>query len=355
MEPIKTPVFNFLPIEKEEWAPKNGQQVQLMYIKDMHKDGDMLLFTQMCDAGYRMGRENVDYDKWNQCVYEDIDYKKYMGDHDMFIDPKIIYENVYEYLYNNYKNIFYYGELSRSRKGFHFIFFFDVIRNKNNRLMCKSIADFIIHKTFNDLGYKGIIEYDGVFDDCSDSFYQPCFMTLIDYKINNECTGQNSIEIINENYYSVKEIYDKLSHKIIKLDKHNTNKNFESNNDWKTEFLFDELNKYKGNYLNHHERYHLFKSIVGLCGIENEDAIQDEWEKCAEQLIEGNGHDKYFYFNEPYKNNWIDWIKRYEDFCYIDKELLEQFGYNIKFINNQKDGNNIKEKTFKTRKTKVYL
>ena len=352
---MTSPVFNFMPIEKEEYAPQCGHQMQLMYIKDMYKKDNYLLFTQMCDCGYRMCRENCDYSKWNQCIYEDVDYKKYIANNESYIDPKILYEKLHEWLYNNYKNVYYYMELSRSKKAYHIIFYFGVQRSKQCRMMCKAIADFIIRKAFEDLGYKYIIDYDGVFDDCSDSFYQACFMTLNDYYINNECDGLNSRLIIDENYYSIKEIYDKLYSKITKLDGHKTNTNNEYNTDWKTEYLFNELNKYKGDYLNHHERYHLFKSIVGLCGIENEDLIYDEWEKCAEQLVEGNEHNTTFYINEPYKNKWIDWIKRNEEYCYIDKELLEQFGYNIKFINNQKDGNNAKEKTFKTRKTKIYL
>lgn len=363
---MKHPVFNFIPIEKEEYAPRGGQKMLLMKIKDMYQKENYLLFTQMCDNGYRMNRENIDYNKWNQCIFEDIDYKKYIANHNEYIEPNVIFENVYEYLHNNFKDILYYGEFSRSRKGFHFIFYFDVARNKNNRLMCKALCDFVIFKAFNELGYADIIEYNEVFDDCSDSFYQPCFMTLINYKINNECTGQNAYDLMNNNYYSVKQIYDKLVNKIIKLDKHTTKNNSSNkhsniqhndynNSKWKTEFLFDELNKYNGEYMNHHERYYLFKSIVGLCGIENEEVIQNEWQKCAEQLVEGHQHTKTFYFNEPYINHWIEWIKKYEEFCYIDKELLEKFGYNVKFINNQNNENNIKEKTNKTRKTKVYL
>lgn len=357
------PAFNFMPIEKEEWAPKSGQQTQLMYIKDMYKKDKCLLFTQMCDCGYRMCRENVDYSKWNQCIYEDIDYKKYMANNESYTDPKILYEKLHEWLYEHYKNVYYYMELSRSKKGYHIIFYFNVMRTKQLRMICKAISDFIVKKAFKELGYEHIIEYDGVFDDCSDSFYQACFMTLNDYHLNNECDGMNSRSIVNDNYYSIESIYNKLYSKTNKLDKHkarsghsvvNNESNSDSNSEWKTEYLFNELNKYNGGYLNHHERYYLFKSIVGLCGIENEELIKNEWENCAEQLIEGNEHNTAFYINEPYKNDWVEWIKKYEDWCYVDKELLEKFGYNIKFIN-QNNGDNIKEKTYKTRKAKVYL
>ena len=85
MENTVRPAFNFLPVPNEESCPHNGRSIQLMYIKDMKPMKDMILFTQMCDAGYRMGRMNEDYSKWNQCVYEDIDYKFYMENHKEFL------------------------------------------------------------------------------------------------------------------------------------------------------------------------------------------------------------------------------------------------------------------------------
>lgn len=346
------PIFNFAHIEKEEFAPHNGTAVQLMYINDMYKLDNMLMFTQMCDAGYRMGRENEDYNKWNQCIFEDIDYKFYISNHDKFIDPNILYEQLYDWLYNNYRNIFYYCELSRHMNSFHYIFYFNVQRTKNNRMMCKSISNFIIHQAFESLGYKDIIEWPKVYDDCSDSFYQPCFITLNNYKINYECDGTNSEKIITDNYFSIKSVYDKLFRKSYKRAKHQSTKN---DNDWETSFEFDNNNSYSGEYLNHHERYYLFKCIVGLCGIDNEEMIEKEWNNCAYQLIEGNNHTTTFYLNEPYNNNWIDWIKRNNEFCYVDKDLLKKFGYDIKFIKIEKDEDTTNKKTNRITKERVYL
>lgn len=331
----------------------------LMYIEDMHKFkfDNYLMFTQMCDNGYRMVRENEDYSKWNQCVFEDIDYKFYIENNkEDHVEPNKLYRQLYEWLYENYKEIFYYCELSRHLNSFHVIFYFNVTRTKNSRMMCKAIADFVIKRAFAELGYKDIIEYPNVFDECSDSFYQGCFITLNDYKINKECTGLNSDKIITDNYFSIKSIYDNLYKKIHKTT-HKTSSANKSDN-WEKEYAFDELNKYCGEYLNHHERYRLFKSIVGLCGIDNEEAIKNEWYNCANQLIEGNNHDHKFYCDEPYRNKWIEWIKRNEEFCYVDTEMLSQFGYDIKFINNLKNEENenkIKEKSKGLRKEKVYL
>lgn len=359
MENTVRPAFNFLPVPNEECCPHNGRSIQLMYIEDMKPMKDMILFTQMCDAGYRMGRINEDYSKWNQCIYEDIDYKFYIENHKEFIEPNIIYEQLYDWLYNNYKDIFYYCEMSRSSKGFHIIFFFDVQRTKNNRMMCKSLTTFIIRKAFKDLGYSDIIEYPKVFDDCTESFYQACFFTLNNYKINKECTGRNSSIIIMNNYYSIKEIYDRLFCKTIKPHK-KVSKDVESNSLWEIEYSLDNAKRYRGAYMNHHERYYLYRSVVGMCGgidniDENEQLINDEWENCAKQLPEGNNHDIAFYINEPTRNNWISWIKSNEEYCYVDNDLMNHFGYDIKYINKDNNENKINKKTNKITKTRIYL
>lgn len=359
---LRQPVFNFLHITDEGSCPKMNTKIQLMYIQDMKKRDNMMMFTQMCDNGNRMCRENKDYNYWNQCVFEDIDYKRYIESHKEFIDPETLYELLYEWLYNNYRDILYYTEMSRSKRGYHIIFSFNVQRNCNNRMMCKALSNFIIHKAFNELGYRYIIEYPKVYDDCSDSFYQPCFLTLNNYKINNEWTGDNTEKYMTDNYYSIKSIYDKLFSKsvnIVKKKDKNSVLDDEYNGKWNIEFTNDNT-IYNGEYLNHHERYFLYRSIVGLCGgieyiDENEDIIRQEWENCAEQLPEGHGHTTYFYIREPHSDKWNDWIKHNETYCYIDEDLLKQFGYTIKYINNKKNENTVKERTSKIKKEKVYL
>ena len=344
------PVFNFMPIRNEENAPKNGTSMMLMYIDDMFRKDDMLLFVQMCDAGFRMGRENEDYYKWNQCVYEDIDYKFYIHDHKDYIEPVKLYKEVCDYLYNNYKNLFYYGELSRHGNSFHFIFYFKVVRNKNNRMMCKAAADFLIRKAFNDLGYTDIINYPKVFDDCSDSFYQACFMTLNNYMLNKECDGSGAEKLMTDNYYSIKDIYDRLFNKQVKKERKQSAGIYNGKEDW--EILFQGNNiSYKGPYMNHHERWYLFKSLAGLF---DKEKLKEEWENCAEQLPEGNNHTKMFYMNEPTKNNWYRLVDGNE---YIDSDLLKQFGYDVKFINksNKVYEDKAKKGTTAIKKEKVYI
>lgn len=341
------PAFNFTFVHDSTSLPRNGTQVMLMYLEDIKEREGSMMFLQMCDAGYRMGHENEDYKHWNQCIFEDIDYKDYIELHkDSYIEPLAIYERLWNWLYNNYKDIIYYGELSKSKKGFHFIFFFNVQRTKNNRLMCKSLTNFIIHKAFEECGYKDIIEANGVYDNCTNSFYQPCFLTKNNYKMNNECTGKGSDKIILENYYSIKNIYEKLDKKkYVKKESNNQNKD-----KWLIEYEESEDIIYKGKYLNHHERWNLFDYLSGLCG-NDEDKLYEEWVNCARQLPEGNGHDTNFYINEPYKNHWD---KKRDSNNYIDAELLKQFGYNIKFINkNYEDKTN--KKTNKIRKERIYL
>lgn len=362
------PVFNFMPITNQDSCPRSGTRLMLMYIDDMHTYDNMLLFTQMCDAGYRMVRDNEDYTKWNQCVYEDIDYKKYIEDNEHSIEPDVLYAQLYDWLYENYRDILYYTELSRSGKGYHIVFYFAVQRTKNNRMMCKALTTFIIRKAFHELGYGYIIDYPGVFDDCTDSFYQACFFTLNNYNINNDCTGRNSEQMITDNFYSVKSIYDKLfsktvkhAKKVRKINKDSIVENeHEHDNEWDVEYCCDDTITYHDEYINHHERYYLFRSIVGMCGNkesidENIDLIKEEWEHCARQLPCGNGHDTAFYVDEPYRNNWISWIRENEQYCYIDNEMMAKFGYSIKYkcLNNY--GDITDKKTNKISKTRVYL
>lgn len=346
----RQPVFNFYPVRGDDSLPKNGQQVQLMYIKDMYKKDNMFLYTQMCDAGFRMGKENVDYTKWNQCIFEDIDYKFYIENHEEYIEPIKIYKEVCDYLYTNYKNVYYYAELSRHMNSFHFIFYYNVARNNNNRMMCKAASDFIIRKAFTDLGYKNIIEYEKVFDDCSDSFFQACFMTLNDYKINNECDGLNAEKIMTDNYFSIKEIYDRLFMKRTNRKHKHKYENNGSKEDWEISFS-DNNTKYSGPYLNHHERWYVFKSLAGMF---NKDELKNEWENCAIQLPEGNNHTIQFYINEPEKNNWYRLVTGNE---YVDSDLLRQFGYDVKFTNIKEDNNEnfTKKGTTKIKKEKVYI
>ena len=362
MNKTKLPAFNFFFIEDEHNCPKMNTKLLLMFIKDIKKRNDMMMFIQMCDNGRRMCRENSDYNFWNQCVFEDIDYKHYIENHKEYIDPKELYEKLYEYLYNNYKDILYYMEMSRSEMGYHIIFCFDVQRKENNRMMCKALSNFIIHKAFSELNFQHIIDYPKVYDDCSDSFYQPCFLTLNNFKINEEWTGKNGENYITQNYYSVKNIYDRLFSKTIrKVKKRDKNDILDDDYEgkWDIEFI-NNNDEYKGEYLNHHERYFLYRSIVGLCGgilyiDENKELIIQEWENCARQLPEGNGHDVYFYMKEPYINNWDSWIISNEEYCYIDDDLLKQFGYNIKYINNKKNEDITKKRTSKIKKEKIYL
>lgn len=343
---MNKPLFNFSYVENTEKLPKNNTQLMLMYIEDIIKKEGMMMFSQMCDAGYRMGIKNEDYKYWNQCTFEDIDYKKYMAVNNGALDPETIYDALWNWIYDNYKDILYYAELSRSKKGFHFIFYFNVNRTKNNRLMCKALSIYVIHKAFEACSLKYILDTKGVYDNCTNSFYQPCFLTLNDYKINKECTGMGSGEMLNNNYFNIKSIYDKLTTKKYTKKEKSTIKNDE----WNIEFENSDI-CYNGPYLEHHERWNLFDYLSGLCG-EDDDRLKEEWIKCARQLPEGNGHNTEFYIKEPYKNHWD---KKRDTNNYIDKEVLRQFGYSIKFINNNNHGNNFKEKTKKIRKERVYL
>ena len=96
---INHPAFNFIHVYPnaagEYKYPNAYTPLQLMYIEDMKPIENTLMFTQMCDWGRRMTKENEDYTKWNNCVFEDIDYKFYIAANENHIDPYIIYNDVW--------------------------------------------------------------------------------------------------------------------------------------------------------------------------------------------------------------------------------------------------------------------
>lgn len=348
---INHPAFNFIHVypnkDGEYKYPNAYTPLQLMYIEDMKPIENTLMFTQMCDWGRRMTKENEDYTKWNNCVFEDIDYKFYIAANENHIDPYIIYNDVWNWLLTNASNIIYYREMSRSCKGFHFIFYFNVKRTINNRMKAKAISTYFIKEAFKACGYEKELNWPKVYDTCADSFYQPCFITKNELEFNNNCIGE-CMNYVTEHYYSIMEVFNKLFVKEVK--KHKTS-NASSNNEWDIEFKFDDNANNDIEYMNHYDRYYLFKSLSGLCG-DDEDLLRNEWEKCARMLPEGNKHTTNYYINFPWKG---DWARNRTGNEYVDTELLKKFGYDVKFIKLNKDENNAIKKVNKTTKTRIYL
>jgi len=356
------PAFNYISYSKEYNLPRNGTKMLLYYLNDL-KIHDLEKYHsvgQTIDCGYRMGVEDCDYKYWNQCTVEDIDYKLYIQSHDTYVEPIEVYNNVWNWLIDNYSDISYYSEMSRSKKGFHFIFYFDVDRTYNNWMMCKAMSIWVIKKAFKECGYEEAITYNKVWDSHSSTLYQPIFLTKINCNFNNNCSGKCK-EIAMSNYYDIKREYDLMYEKACNIEKKKSNntKNDNVNNKesydtsrdkWEISFDFDFDNN-EVEYLDHTQRWLLFCSLSGLCGNDDE-KLKSLWCECAAKIPEMNGHTKEYYRKCPYIN---DWNRKRTGKEYIDKNLLNMFNININFKVKEGYEDKSEEKTNKVTKTRVYL
>lgn len=329
--------------------PKNGSKVYVKTIVDMEQyNADALNFVQMMDNGIRTGKEDLDYKCWNGCIYEDIDYKKFIAAHESYIPPNIVYDDICKSLSYTFPELFYYGELSRSGTSFHFIFFFKANKNELAWKTCKAITSYMVKWAFDACGYEDEIRYEGVYDDCTNTIYQPCFITKKNEFFNDKCSGDGR-RIAEENRYTIEYEYNRLwLNAYRKKESKNT-----SSEEWEIHWTRNDIQDDVG-YLNHHARWRLFTSLSGLCK-DDDDTLKDEWEYCAMHISEGNRHTKAQYMNFPYK---LDWARNRTGNEFIDIELLKKFGYDIEFkpvknIYNKKDEKT--EEAYGQRKKRVYL
>lgn len=333
----------------ETYLPKNGSYTKPTSLQDMPLvERPVRNFVQMMDNGVRTGVEGLNYSFWNGCTYEDIDYKKYMAVFKNSIPADIVYSDICEFLSFYFPNIFYYSEMSGSEKGFHFIFFFNVKKSENVWKMCKAISTWVIKYAFYACGYENEINYKGVWDDCANTIYQPCFITKKKSVIYDKCNG-DTVSIVNEHRYDIEKIYNRMFNNYHYIP-HETNFN---RDDWEITWKHDkEITGYIG-YYEHSQRRKLFYSLSGLCG-DNQELLDSEWKYIAEHLEPGNGHDTNYYENVPYR---LDWNRTRNGKEYVDKELLKDFGYeiNFKYIGENKNENKEIKKVNGIRKEKVYL
>lgn len=317
---MKHPLINTIWYDKDTNDPRSGTKMLLYHIYDMPyiKENERRR-CQLMDSGFRVSSENYKEEYWDNLTYEDIDYKFWIEywdeiDKSKVIDPFEIYDKVKQYLIDRFVDCIYYSEMSRSCKGFHFLFYFDVPRTKEWRDKCKKLSARIIKTAFIECGYKDIIEFKlndnsgCVFDDCTNSVYQLCYLTKNKWWLNKCCTGKY-IE------------YDGLC----ELDKKKDVQTYASNND---DYIIDvdkyELNDdYKVDYINHFERWNLFRSLKNMYP----ETYEDEWDYCCDHMTEANGHTAEWYKNMTEGRGWDD-----DESTYIDKDLVKKFGYNVTFI-----------------------
>ena len=316
----ETPNEECLPKFSFWWnnRPKTGDKMNcdalpvicdnILYKYD-NKSGLQCTYIKLFDCNYRMDNENLNYEYWNGCIVIDIDYKKYISKNDVYPNPEKVYKDIIDYLVENHKDLFYYGEMSRSLKGFHFIFYYKVPHRLDGYIFASVVTEMIIKDAFIKCGYIKVIYTDEVLDDCTKSICQGIFLTDYNSQFNKNCTG---------NY-----LYFYNAHKNDILEKVNSIKyNNKKNVPIKTEIKEKIENKYKDlklndilkaienmniDYINHHARYACFIDIYNLLRLSNnysEENLKTTWERFAEMIPKGNGHNTEYYKKVPYVGDW---------------------------------------------------
>lgn len=309
---IQDILFNWCCYDKTFNEPRGGKTMKVGNITDIKKNNaDERTRCQLFDCGFRVTNETLDFKYWNNVIYEDVDYKKYIMTHDDYIEPRYIQNVITQYLINNYRTVFMMSELSRSMTSFHFYFCFDVERNRANRERYKAICDAIIINAFVVNGFEEIIKYKDVFDDCTDSPVQMVFMTKNNLLINHSCSG--NIKFLRTDNLDIKYTYDDTIRPVVI-----------KNNEYSLAVAKnDNVNEH--DYINHYDRWLLFD---GLSRLYNDAELYKEWCRCARMIPCANNHDTDFYINEPYKNKWDKMLEGDE---YVDTNLLSSFGYDVTF------------------------
>lgn len=278
-----------------------------------------IVYTKMTDCNYRMDMINCDLNNWNQCVAIDIDYKVAF---DKFnIDPLEIYNNVTEWLINN-SHSFMYGELSRSGKGFHFIFNSNVPKNEDGTKALMFLADLIVKRAFVSCGYSKIIYYPKVFDSCTKSLAQGIYITG-----NNPVINENYDNTFNLDY----NIYKEYLIPILSSVKYNSLDSLVNYDEEKIEQLktisynklCDEIDNLRTNYVpNRNYRWLLFNELYSILvhiGEFSEENLKEIWCKTI-NCFNFTEHPLSYYYNEPYRGDWNK-KKKSKKFPYTLKQM----------------------------------
>lgn len=320
---MKHPQFNWKTYPADFNELSKGAKMNVGQLTDIQKPKSNELVRMLCfNSGIRQTKDLQDWTAWNGCVYVDVDYKNYLSFNENATEPLKVLGDVWNYLVKNHSSHFYYAELSRSKKGFHFIFYMDTEYPTEERRECLNyMANAAIIKAFTECGYKEVIEYkqisngvetNKVLDTCTNSPYQICYITGIG-KINDKCTADWKV-----NSLGLSDIIEKLKTKHHKKEKNSFNEYI-----YKSKLL--KINTIQNvPYIEHLVRRNLFKS---LSTIFSGDELKEQWIRCAKLIPEEHNHTTNYYINAPYN---LDWNESLTDNEYCDKDLLKMFGYEVK-------------------------
>ncbi len=320
---MKQPKFNWKTYPMDYNELSSGTKMNVSELTKIKPAKENELTRMLCfNSGIRQSKDLQNWNAWNGCVFIDVDYKNYLAVNENAPEPIQVFAHVWTYLAENYSDHFYYGEYSRSKKGFHFIFYTETeypTEERRQYLLMKANAAVI--KAFIDCGYKEAIEYkeikngveiNKVLDTCTNSPYQICYITLCG-KFNDKCTGDWRIST-----KGLDDIIEKIKNKYT----HKKNKKI-SDCIYKSKLL--KVNNIQSvPYIEHLVRRNLFKSLSTLFKGEE---LKKEWTRCAKLIPEKHNHDTEYYINVPYM---LDWYESLTDNEYCDKNLLRIFGYDVK-------------------------
>lgn len=264
---------------------------------------------QMSDCNHRVVK-TTSYENWNNCIFIDIDYKKWVKENtNKVITPSVILYDVFSFMQQHFPHNLYYGELSRSNFGFHFIFYYECERTREMFEYYTRYTRRIIEYAFEQCNYSDIIHYKGVLDDCTKSFCQCCYLTRNEELFNKHCTGV----LFDYPHIIVESVENKTTrHKTYTSNKYT----------FKVKYKDDTIQHVE--YIDHYQRWRLFNSLAMLYNDDNE--LKSEWVRCAMMMQENDDHDTRYYINAPYTNDWNRRLQRNE---YVDVDLLKKFGYDV--------------------------
>ena len=325
---MKRTIFNYFKVRiKDDGSYTNPSRTTRMYLDDLDnivtsKCLDML-YIQNYKITHRVCNEDLNngaLNYWNQTIFKDIDYKKainyYSKINKQIPDPKVVYDNVVNYLRNNYIDVFLYSELSRSGKGFHFIFKMNVPLTIDGYRFATYLTNKITAEAFIKCGYISYFYTPEVNDNCTDSKVQGLYLTCKDYIINGQCSGdyRNAYNKYKDDvidYFETLRYNERPDKKIPELYHKSNISAVEDDINKKIDISFDEIIDFLGNckisYINHTSRWMCFNEfyiLLLLTNNYNEENLKKLWEKFSEIIPEENGHNYYFYKNEPYINDW---------------------------------------------------
>lgn len=296
---------------------KGGQQMEVVTldsidIRTISKIKSKQPWCQVFSTGYRVTNDNIDWSKWNGCVYSDIDSKNYYTNVKEF-DVTELRECLYLYLLTHHNENFYWLQTSHSGNSYHVLFYFDVDKTEINFKKCAQIVKSWIYEAFVAIGCRDIITYPKVMDKCSQSPLQGMYVTHHEMLFGHTKTNWFGLfEDIDD--YELEDIY--------------AHKQSDVKDDGTKLFELKSYNPTTGyiRYFDHHERRHIYAALRAVYNTREE--VDREWLRIVEQITPGHGHTLQFYQREHITNNWYDYYGRRKDFK-VNVNVLIPFGYSF--------------------------